>query len=619
MERLRRLSRLFLPLVAVAVSATAADNLAPSSADCTFKIDTANSGPLKWRALSEIAEAVAPVYAPASLKGAPTKWTLPAFPIRSFIDKEIADKMTRDKIKWTVQSTDAEFLRRVTMDLTGEIPDPTTVKAFLTDTAADKRAKAIDRLLQSPAFVDRWTMWFGDLVQNVQVASSNVPGPQARNAYYIFIRDSFQAHKPYDTMVRELIAGSGASYTKGEANYWVRDIQLNGPIQDTYDNLAASTGERFLGMPLLCLSCHSGLGHLEQVNRGLVKKTRLDFWKTAAFFAKTRTTTQRDPASGTLERIVADIGSGGYNLNTDSGNKTPRLPVSGVSVVEPAFILTGETPTTDEVRREAYARMLTGNPQFARATVNYLWKELFGLGIVEPADSFDLARQDSATLAAGLTLQPSHPALITQLADSFIASRYDFRALMKLMVSSSTYQLSSRYVSGEWNETWTPYFARHYPRRLMAEQMVDALTSATGIGFTINIAGLPVVNKAMKLPDPLEGGAMRQILNNFSRGNRDDQMRSSESSIIQALALMNDRNVTDRIKGTNALSTVARTLVASKDPATIADTLYIATLSRYPTTEERAAAVAHLGSGDLTRKTEDLQYMLINRLEFMFN
>ena len=616
MQRLRRLSGFFLTLAAVSVFA--ADDAPAPSSDCTYQADVAKSAPLKWRALSEVAETLSSTMAPARIKGAPTKWTLPAFPIRSFIDKEITDKMNRDGIKWTVQSSDAEFLRRATLDLTGEIPDVATLKAFIADTAPDKRAKAIDRLIETPGFVDRWSMWFGDLVQNVQVATNTVPGPQARNSYYLYIRDAFQNNKPYDQIVRELIAGSGASFTKGEANYWIRDIQGNGPIQDTYDNLSASTGERFLAQPLLCLSCHSGLGHLEQVNRALVKKTRLDFWKNAAFFAQTRVTTQRDPATGNTERIVSDINTGSYLLNTDSGNKTPRLPVNGVSVVDPAFILTGETPAPGESRRAAYGRLLTKDPQFARATVNYVWKEMFGLGIVEPVDAFDLARQDPATLQPGLTLQPSHPQLLTQLADSFVRSGYDFRALVRLIANSSTYQLSSRY-GGTWNETWTPYFARHYPRRLMAEQLTDAVTTATGVGFTVTIAGLPVINKAMKLPDPLEGGGMRNFLNSFGRGNRDDQARSSDTSIIQALSLMNDRIVTDRIKSANANTTVARTLQATKDPAAITEALYLATLSRYPTAEEKAAGVAYLSSGTLASKTEDLQYMLLNRLEFIFN
>jgi len=116
----------------------------------------------------------------------------------NFIDTEIFGKMTADGVRWTTPSSDAEFLRRVTLDLTGEIPSPDDVRAFLADTSSDKRNKTIDRLLASDAFVDRWTMWFGDLVENVQVASNTNEFFPGRDAYFRFIRDSIQSSKPYD-------------------------------------------------------------------------------------------------------------------------------------------------------------------------------------------------------------------------------------------------------------------------------------------------------------------------------------------------------------------------------------------------------------------------------------
>jgi hypothetical protein len=235
---------------------------------------------------------------------------------------------------------------------------------------------------------------------------------------------------------------------------------------------------------------------------------------------------------------------------------------------------------------------------------------MFGLGIVEPTDSFDLARQET---------QPTHPVLLTQLGEAFVSSGFDLRAILKLMATSNAYQLSSRYTVGQWNESWVPYFARHYPRRLSAEAMLDSIVKATNTTLTINVNSLGPVNKAMKLPDTTEGGNFRAFLNGFARGNRDDQSRSGDSSIVQALSLMNDRIVTDRIKATTPGTTVASTLQATHDPGTIADSLYVATLSRYPTAAERRAATIYLLSGDLARKTEDLQFALLNRLEFLFD
>jgi hypothetical protein len=607
----------------------AGDGISDPSPECTYSraAEQARSGPAVWHRLSMAAELVAPTAGDPSGRhraATPPKSSPPIPYVNvNFIDSEIFGKMTKDGIRWTGPSSDAEFLRRVTLDLTGEIPSSDDVNAFLADTSADKRTKAIDRLLASEAFNDRWTMWFGDLVENVQVASNTSEFFPGRDAYYRFIRGSIKNGKPYDQMVREVIAGGGKSFTNGEANYWVRDFQNNGPIQDTYDNQSASTGKRFLALPLQCLSCHNGLGHLEQVNSALAKRTRYDFWRNAAFFAQVSVTRARDTVTNQSETTVADNTTGRYLLNTESGNKTPRAPINGQNFVDPAFFLGGEAPGAGEARRVAYGRILTAQPQFARAAVNYLWKEIFGFGIVEPVDSFDLNRQDPATLPAGAALQPTHPELLNKLAEAFVANNYDLRAILKTMVSSSAYQLSSRYAPGAWNESWTPYYARHYPRRLMSEEILDGFVKATGVGITINLTGvtgnIPQVSKAMMLPDTTEGGQYRTLLNNFGRGNRDDDPRANDSSIVQALSLLNDPNLVSRVRASNAASTVAKTLNATKDPAQITDALYLATLSRFPTAAERAAAITYLKSGDLTKKTEDLQFALLNKLEFLFN
>jgi hypothetical protein len=592
-------------------------------ADCTFNPQAFHSPRQVWRDASRNAELVAPSIRGDSAAGGRRHASNPpalGFTPRNFIDTEIFGKMMHDGVVWTSRAGDEEFLRRVSLDLTGQIPDPATVKAFLADPGADKRDRMIDTLLASDGFTDRWTMWFGDLVQNVQVASNTNENYQARNAYYAFIHSSFAANKPYDQMVRELISGSGGGFTNGEADYWVRQIQGNGPIQDTYDNLSAQTGQQFLGMYFQCLSCHGGFAHLEQVNTWLVKKSRYDFWKNAAFFAQVATQARKDPATNNTEIVLSENKGGSYKLNTNSGNKTPRIaPTGQPAVVDPAFMLTGETPQSGENRRDAYSRMLTAHPQFARATVNYVWKSIFGVGIVEPANSFDLNRQDPATLAPGVTLQPTHPALLNQLADSFVASGYNFRTLVKTIIISNTYQLSSRYTPGAWSEAWTSYYARHYPQRLMAEAMLDAILKATGVGASISVTGLPTpFPRAMMLPDTTEGGGYRTFLNNFGRGNRDDEMRTSDGSIVEALTLLNDPIVVNRTRSTTTGSTTQK-LKGVTDPASIADTLYLTTLSRYPSAAERQAAITYLKSGDLVMKTEDLQFALLNKLEFLFN
>jgi hypothetical protein len=543
------------------------------------------------------------------------------------IDAAVFPKMSKDGITPTGRSDDTEFLRRVTLDLTGQLPDPAAVTAFLADNTSDKRTRTIDALLASDAFNDRWTMWFGDLVQNVQVATNIREYYVGRNAYYSWIRTSIQQGKPYDQLVRELISGAGDSFAAGNANYIVRQLQPNGPGQDTFDNLAAHAGEKFLGMPFLCISCHNGVAHLESVNTYLARKTRLDFWKSAAFFARTTARADLAPEYGANIRryTVAQNMATGYQLNTKGGNKTDRVPPVGQgNTVTPAYLFTGEQPRTGEAWRDAYGRILTADPQFARATVNYLWKEMFGLGIVEPDNNIDPYRLDPNSLASGQTVQPINPDLLVALTTAFQQGGYSLRGILRLMVTSDTYQLSSRYTAGTWNEAWTTYFARHYPRRLTSEEIADAVAKATNVPMTMNVAGMGSMTKAMSLPDPTEPNSrttMGLFLNSFGRGNRDDVMRSEDSSITQALSMMNDATITSRIKqGANGgNSTVGKALKASTDPATIADTLYLATLCRHPTAAESAAAVTYLKSGTLAQKTEDLQFALLNQLEFLFD
>ena len=521
--------------------------------------------------------------------------------------------MKNDGIAPALRSSDAEFLRRVSLDLTGQIPTPDAVKAFLADGAADKRAKKIDELIESDGFVDRWTLWFGDLVQNVRQSTSSNERPQGRNAYYNFIHNSIRDNKPYDQLVRDIISSSADSFTDagGGTNYWVRQIQGNGPIQDTYDNLSAHSAEKFIGMPLLCCSCHNGLGHLDSVNTYLKAKSRYDFWGNASFFSRSRTA--GGATAGAL--VLQPLATGQYNLNTTSGNKTPRSPVNGQSSVAPVFILTGEGPRTGEEWRTAYARILTAHPQFARATVNYIWKEMFGLAIIEPPNNIDLNR---------LSTQATHPALLEQLTTQFIANKFDLRWLIRTMAVSNAYQLSAKYTATTWNEAWTPYFARHLPHRLMAEEVLDAVATATSVPMVYSTSPTGTLPLAMKLPDTLEGGGNNgRFLDSFGRGNRDDEPRETDSSIVQALALMNDGTmIIPRIRRTNTASTVAKTLAASNDAAVITDTLYLATLSRYPTDSEKASAVVYLKSGGtaaIGQKTEDLQWVLLNSLEFLFD
>ncbi|MCS6884850.1 MAG: DUF1553 domain-containing protein [Acidobacteriota bacterium] len=554
---------------------------------------------------------------------------------QNYIDNYIFDKMTRDGVKPAPLSSDEEFIRRVTLDLTGRIPSATDVKNFLTDKSTDKRSRYIDSLIGSPAFVDRWTMWFGDHLKNFSLSQATARFAPGRDAYNKVIREAIQNNTPYDKFVTMLITGTGKNFTKGEANYLVGAITPMGPIQDTYDTAAVQTATRFLGLETLdCLLCHDGAGHLESLNLWATQAKRTEAQRMSAFFSRIyfRKTLVSDRPR-ILETEVLEAPQGEYYLNTTAGNRTPREPINGATFLTPAYIFTGETPKQGENYRAALARMLTKDRQFARATVNYLWAHFFGLGIVDPPTNFDPARLDpKAQLPAGWGAQPSHPELLEALADDFIASGYDLRHIMKVITKSTTYQLSSRY-DGEWKEEYTPYFARKLVRRLDAEEIHDAILIATGVPVTYVVGGTQI-QYAMQLPDTVEplvsrnsGGSQQQnqaanigraFLDTFDRGNRDNIPRLRTPSIAQTLALMNSQFVSSRLSAQTNGSTLQKLLAAHKDDTEFINELFLTVLSRKPSTSELEQARGMLAK-NRTSGAEDLLWVLLNKIDFIYN
>lgn len=570
--------------------------------------------------------------------------SLPALPPRSRsavlrpaesltgIDEVVFTAMRADGVTPTDPATDEEFLRRVTLDLTGRIPTASEVTSFLADASPNKRVAAVDRLLASPQWADRWTMFFGDLLKNAAVTTQVRRFPDGRNAFYRFLKTSLDQNKPYDQLVRDLLTAAGTNtYQQGELNFLVGGFTSGGPPQDTYDRDAANVAEMFLGMNHIdCLLCHDGRRHLDLVSVWGAQATRRQAWGLSGFFARTQLTRVPVTPGQPIPYYWSVLDNFGrartdYTLNTTSGNRPERLPRPGEALtVAPVYPFGGGTPSPGELYRVALARELTKDSQFARATVNYIWKEFFGLGIVEPPDQFDLLRLDPASPPpAPWTIQPSNPQLLQRLAQDFVTARYDLKALMRQIANSRVYQLSARY-SGTWNPSWDKYFARKLVRRLGAEEVHDALVQASGIPANYAIPGIGTVQWAMQFPEtramPAPRNAVTPFLDSFLRGDRDEEERSGESNLTQALDLMNDAFVVTRTRGTPASSLLGRNL--SQVDEQLVQALWLAVLSRYPTDAERAAAVNHLRSGGAaqrTAKAEGLLWSLYNKVDFIFN
>ncbi len=552
-----------------------------------------------------------------------------AVPRRNFIDEFIFGKMERDRIPHAGLSSDTEFLRRIFLDLTGRLPEPETIRKFVADRDGGKRDKLIDDLMATKfglqlqkintPFLDRWTYFFGELFRNGTAQQG-----MGRNVFHDYLYDGLMLDVPYNTMVTEMItAKTRSNWQDGPSNFLVRD-HVDGAVdfegvnnEDSYDEMAITTTRLFLGVNLECVSCHDGKGHLEKINIGLTQIQRPALWRQASFFSKSRV---YRPYSISQEFALQDDGKG-YDLKSKSVVRMGRYAAD----VSPRFLLTGEKPGLGENWRTAYARMLTSHPQFARATVNLIWAELMGAGIVDPPFEFDLARQDPANPPpAPWTVQPTHPELLDALAKDFVEHQFSIRHLLGVIVKSGAYQLSAGF-DGEWKEAYSGYFARRFVRRLAAEQVADAVQQVSGVFSEIPVAGTSVKVRYViqtRSPEDLGGAALkslRRLLLSFGQSNRDKGEKETAGSMVQSSVLMNSEFVKDKIRATEE-SRMGKLL--SRNPPLsneeIAEEMFLVFLSRFPDEREKRIAVETLQQYH-KQGLEDLAWSLINKPEFLFN
>ncbi len=612
----------------------------------------------------------------------------PAGPISGdSIDDFIFGAMQRQNIAPAPKTTDSEILRRAAIDLIGRIPTQDEAMQFLTDGAPDKRTLLVDRLLNDSRWADRWAMFYGDLYRNTQLTAQVNRYPGGRDSLHLFLLESLRANKPYDQMASELITGGGGGIADGRpwpsssdraspfatfeayinflnntpasasaAGYVVGGRTTGGPIHDTYDTLAATAARDFLGIAHMdCILCHDGAGRLVSINAWGVEAKRADGWGLAAFFEQVwlrrpdyrtpprpgRTVGVRPPywVVATADREIRNrrgtLIAGAYTLDTVGGNRPSRTPekLGGAAAASPKYFFTGGEPLSGESPQQALARLLTADRQFARAAVNYVWAEFFGRGIVDPVGQFDLMRLDPANPPPDpWTIQPSHPELLEWLAGGFIQNGFDLKWLMREIVDSEAYQLSSRY-EGAWNPGYDRYFARHQVQRLDAEALYDSITIATDTPLELPLGrqtqtALGTVRFAMQLPDvqrmPAAGrrdgaaGALTaQFLDAFFRGDREESPRSSDVSILQALHSMNNELVLTRIRLSSGQSALLALL--QQNDETLVGLLYLRTLGRFAEPDELAMGVASLQNGDRREAAEDLMWSLLNKVDFIFN
>ncbi|MBI3208771.1 MAG: DUF1549 domain-containing protein [Candidatus Solibacter usitatus] len=538
---------------------------------------------------------------------------------RNFIDEQIFGRMEKDGVPHAPLSNDYEFLRRVTLDLTGRIPSAQQVRDFVADKDPAKRNKAVDRLLASEEFVDKWAYFFMDLFR------ANGKMGRGQNLFHYWMKENLRVDRPYDDAVRDIVSASAKSNHVVAASNVIAREHVQGKPQpddgkdfgmvqqlDTHDELAVLYGKTFLGINFSCVSCHDGRGHLEKVNVYLSGKKRVEFYQFAGFLGNSRYMMYWEHGKPQSGEFMIDDANPGYDTRGASMIRVPRFG----GTAKPAFILTGEQPKPGEEPRVALGRMITAHPQFARATVNLFWAKLMGAGLVEPYDEFDLARMDPRNVPAGWESQLFHPALLEALATDFRGHQHSLRRLIAGICKSNAYQLSARF-QGEWKEDYSKYHARKFVRQLAAEEMHDAVVSATGRPGSFNYNG-EKMGWAMQLSGPAGGGDVKYFMQTFGQSNRSNPSKNPTGSPLQAMLMMQSSVVNDRVLAKGD-STVQRLVDTYKnDNGRLVHEMFLGTLSRPPSAEEQSISLSALEKEKLSG-AQNLQWALLNQVEFLFN
>jgi hypothetical protein len=542
---------------------------------------------------------------------------------KNLIDEFIFGKMEADRIPHAGVSSDEEFFRRAHIDLTGRITSDEDLRSFLDSTEPGKRDALIDRLVVSRAAKTKWAYFLNDIYK----PHSNRVGTQGKVAFQKWVHDNVHLDRPYNEMVQDMLTANAVSnWYVGPASYvarWViTAVACDDEVhEDTSEELAIHAAKDFLGVDTSCVSCHNGARHLEKINLYLSQRQRNQLWQMGAFFGKTRVLRRTEITTAQDEYSIDDKGPG----FDPSARTVLRVDRRGPkSLLEPVYMFTGERPDPAKHPRAEFARLLTSDRQFARATVNLLWWEMFGVGIVDPPFSWDLARIDPKNPPpAPWTLQPSHPELLEALAQYFIDHDYSLRSVITLIAKSNAYQLSSQF-PGEWKAAYAPYFARKFVRRLKAEEIHDSLVTATNLltEYVIRTTDLKVKYAMEAGPEDFtdrgnpSGKQVHFFLDAFGQTNREASERSNDGEITQAILLMNSPFVLDQVKARDG-SFLAGLLKQELPEDEKVARLFERFLMRKPTTQEviQAKTVVARGNGGW----EDLQWLLVNKVEFVHN
>jgi len=529
--------------------------------------------------------AVANVVAPFPHAVSPADYS--SAPRANMIDELNLAQLQQLHLKPSPPCDDATFLRRAFIDTIGRLPTPEEVREYLADTSPAKKQRLVDLLLARPEFIDYWAYKWSDIL----LVSGAKLRPAAIDAYYHWIRDRVAENTPWDQFVREVVTSRGSSIDNGATNFYA--------VHQDPETMAENVAQAFLSLSINCAKCH---------NHPLEKWTNDQYYAFANLFARVRAKGWGGEfRSGDGVRMLYAEAKGDL-LQPKTGRPQPPAPLDGEAL-----------PMDDAAdRRGPLAAWLTSpdNPYFTRAIVNRVWANFFGLGLVEPVD--DLRSTNPA----------SNEELLTALSAFTVEHGYDLKALMRLILLSETYGRSSMPLPE--NRDDRRWFARAYPKRLMAEVLSDAIVDVTGVhdefteslmndGSTSKVEGYDDDTRAFELKDST---VKNYFLKTFGRNAREitcECERSNQPSLIQVLHLSNGSTLNDKLAAKEGR--VTQILATDPAPAKLVDEAWLRALSRKPTDAERKSfeeMIAQAPPEEKRQIVEDMYWSLLTSREFLF-
>jgi hypothetical protein len=521
----------------------------------------------KGKGKAEPAPAPPPALAPAKPSAPPPKPPADQDPaaLARLIDDHLDRKLAEVGVTPAPQASDDEFLRRAYLDLTGVIPTLAQARAFLDDRSPDKRSRLVDELLAGPNYGRHLTDgWMARLIPG---GTDNRFIP--RDPFGDWLEKQFNDNRPWNEVVTDILTATGTIADNPAVTFALTNRSV--------DKLTDQTTRHLLGVQLQCAQCH---------NHPFAEWKQDEYWAMAAFFSKVRPENPRNPLRG------GDNTQVGVQEGVGRSRAREFFPEGAKTV--PAKFLGGPEPDLNraEPYRPVLARWLTAadNPYFARATVNRVWGQLFGRGIVNPVDDLHDGNP------------PSHPELLDALAEDFAANGFDLKYLYRAVCNSRAYQRTSKPTKGAADPD-PALFARMTVKVMSPEQLFDSLAQVTG-------AQAVIAGRMRDNPKRGPFGPRNQFVAFFLAGADEANPVEYEAGIPQALKLMNSRLVGD--------PRAARAYAAPGDrPAEVFERIYLAALSRRPTAAEVRRLDAHLAkSANPAAGYADILWAVLNSSEF---